>query len=374
MSESELSTPADAPAPTDADIEAALRRVVRAALKDGKDITVNTARTQAEEELDLDTGFFKDDATWKQRSRDIINAAVEQPSSPANSKKSAPKPSSANRSKSTAEAGNKRKSDEPQPSKKRRKPAVAADSEAEDSLDEDADEEDAPKPKSVRSAARSKKFVSHDDEDPEEPGERAVSKPKDEDESALSEPPEAEFGVDAPRPNGKHAADDDESDLSSVIDDPPPRKKKRQTKSTSPSTVSKTKPKKATAPKAAKAAGKQLSPDEEEIKRLQSWLLKCGVRKLWHRELAKCDGSKEKIRHLKKMLEDVGMTGRFSAEKAGQIKEARELAAEIEAAKEFNQKWGQKGSGEEEDDDDEEEDEDGQGLSLIHISEPTRPY
>lgn len=40
------------------------------------------------------------------------------------------------------------------------------------------------------------------------------------------------------------------------------------------------------------------------------------------------------------MLEDVGMTGRYSQEKATQIKEARELAADIEAVKEGNEKWG----------------------------------
>ena len=39
------------------------------------------------------------------------------------------------------------------------------------------------------------------------------------------------------------------------------------------------------------------------------------------------------------------MSGRFSAEKAKQIKEARELAAEIEAAKEFNNQFGAKEDG-----------------------------
>jgi len=43
------------------------------------------------------------------------------------------------------------------------------------------------------------------------------------------------------------------------------------------------------------------------------------------------------------MLADVGMTGRYSLEKASQIKEARELAADIEAVHEGNEIWGKDG-------------------------------
>ena len=177
--------------------------------------------------------------------------------------------------------------------------------------------------------------------------------PKSEEESPLSDPPEDEEENAPPNPND-NATIDDESELSSVIDDAPP-KKKRQRKPSSPS-ASKTKSKPEKSHKVAKAAKskpeKEISPDEEEIKKLQSWLMKCGIRKLWHRELANCSTSKDKIRHLKQMLEDVGMTGRFSAEKAKQIKEARELAAELDAAKEFNEQWGQR-SGDEDDEEEE---------------------
>ena len=47
----------------------------------------------------------------------------------------------------------------------------------------------------------------------------------------------------------------------------------------------------------------------------------------------------------KKMLDDIGMSGRFSAEKAKQIKEARELKAELEAVEEFNEQWGHDSAG-----------------------------
>lgn len=125
---------------------------------------------------------------------------------------------------------------------------------------------------------------------------------------------------------------DDESDMSVLIDEAPKRKQK---------TSQPAKPNKKASTKSASAnQGKELTPDEETIKTLQAQLIKCGIRKLWHRELAPYDSPKEKIKHLKKMLEDAGMTGRFSAEKAKQIKEARELAAELESAQAFEKSWG----------------------------------
>ena len=59
MSDSELSSSTNLPA--DSQIEQALRKVVRDALKADEEITVNLARTRAEQELGLDTGFFKTD-------------------------------------------------------------------------------------------------------------------------------------------------------------------------------------------------------------------------------------------------------------------------------------------------------------------------
>jgi hypothetical protein len=45
------------------------------------------------------------------------------------------------------------------------------------------------------------------------------------------------------------------------------------------------------------------------------------------------------------MLTEAGMTGRFSAEKAKSIKEARELKEELEAARDFEEKFGTGGRG-----------------------------
>ncbi|KAI1819921.1 hypothetical protein F4861DRAFT_525074 [Xylaria intraflava] len=125
----------------------------------------------------------------------------------------------------------------------------------------------------------------------------------------------------------KPPADDSDSSLSSVLDEPPPEKRRgKHAKG-----ASKSKP----------STSKELTVDEVEIKKLQGQLVKCGVRKIWGIEMKKygADG-KAKIRHLKNMLHDVGMDGRFSEAKAREIKEKRELMGELEAVNEMNELWG----------------------------------
>jgi hypothetical protein len=140
--------------------------------------------------------------------------------------------------------------------------------------------------------------------------------------------------------------DDSESEMSVVFDEEPKPKAPRKRKSADgPS-----KPKKETK-KTSKAKDEDISPDQAEIKRLQGWLIKCGIRKLWGKELAPYDTPKAKIKHLKGMLEDAGMKGRFSNEKASQIREERELKADLELIKEGEKHWGAKsdeGSGDDE--------------------------
>lgn len=124
-----------------------------------------------------------------------------------------------------------------------------------------------------------------------------------------------------------------ESEMSVVLDEEPKPKPKKRQKSGQAAPKA---PKSKTAPK----GGGDIDPDQAEIKRLQGWLIKCGIRKMWHRELAPYETPKAKIKHLKKMLEDAGMKGRYSAEKARQIREERELQADLEAVKEGASKWG----------------------------------
>lgn len=138
----------------------------------------------------------------------------------------------------------------------------------------------------------------------------------------------------SPEPNG-----DEEEEYSDVIDEPATSKRKKTRKEPGQKTSK--------APKFAKMATKKsgsaaepTDPQEAEIKKLQSQLTKCGVRKLWHHELKDCHDARSKIRHLKKMLADIGMEGRFSEAKAREIKETRELLADAEAAQEMDRLWG----------------------------------
>jgi hypothetical protein len=379
MSDSELSDAPSHAIPSDATLETELRRVVRDALKQNEDITVRLARARVEEQLGLEADFFTKDE-WKKRSKDIITAAVDEPDSPVKAKPA---------------AGRKRKSEEPaqKPTKRAKKSAVVEsddDEEDDEDLDKSMAEEDdeeeeeekpkrkpraqakakpQPKPKAkpkAKAKAKSSSPVVESDEEEDEENHAPKAEPETKaatvDSEAEDEPPQTNETSETIKPDGddekttsppkqSEPADEDndsESDMSVLIDDPPPKKKGgRAKKSTSPGTTAK-KPAKTTKKAAATStSSKELSPDEEEIKRLQSWLIKCGIRKLWHRELAndKFPTPKAKIAHLKSMLTDAGMTGRFSAEKAKSIKEARELEAELEAARDFEQQFGTGGRG-----------------------------
>ena len=56
--------------------------------------------------------------------------------------------------------------------------------------------------------------------------------------------------------------------------------------------------------------------------------------------MAQYDAPKAKIKHLKEMLKDAGMDGRYSEQKANAIKERRELEADLEAVQQGNKQWG----------------------------------
>lgn len=183
-------------------------------------------------------------------------------------------------------------------------------------------------------------YDSEKEEELPKPTKKQPPKPKQP--SVHSESEAEPDAVSIPRSSDKKTAEeakvkeDSESELSDVIDEPPP--KKRRQKSAGAEGKAKAKP--AKAKKASAAPAKDVSPDEAEIKRLQGWLVKCGIRKLWHKELAPCDSPKAKIKHLKDMLKDAGMDGRYSVEKANAIKEQRELAADLEAVQEGAKIWG----------------------------------
>ncbi|KAI1865737.1 hypothetical protein JX265_008060 [Neoarthrinium moseri] len=200
-------------------------------------------------------------------------------------------------------------------------------------------EEDLAEASDTETKAQSKtKAADSDDEDkPKKGAGEDESKPGGDDDSSelssvIDEPPPKKK---AKKEDSKAAVgDDDDSDLSSVLDEPPPKKRKPR------------EPKGSSKPRATKAAPKELTGDEAEIKKLQGQLVKCGVRKIWGIELKEYgDDTKGKIRHLRKMLSDLGVTGRFSEAKAKEIKERRELMADLEAVNEMNHMWGAEGRG-----------------------------
>ena len=214
----------------------------------------------------------------------------------------------------------------PQKVVKRKKTTKVVD-EADSDLLSDADIEP---PKKTLAARRTKKVVTEDSED--EDGDNPAPKPSTTD--ALSD--QDDLKTSAPSVPKKH--DVSESEMSSLIDESPAKKKRQKAPTT------KDKPaKKAPQPKA-KPKAKPTPTDDPtaaEIKKLQSWLVKCGIRKVWGKELAPFDTSKDKISHLKRLLKDAGMDGRFSDDKAARIKEQRELAADLDAIQVMNETWGQ---------------------------------
>ena len=182
------------------------------------------------------------------------------------------------------------------------------------------------------SKRRKKDVVSESEEEPASPPSKA-SEPDEEDrqEEEAQDPgssPVTKSNED------KDAAADSESEMSVLIDEEPKPKKKKKD---SPQRSQEQSKKKAN--RKAKETP-ELDPDQAEIKRLQGWLVKCGIRKMWFRELAPYDTPKAKIRHLKDMLKDAGMEGRYSLEKANRIREERELKADLEMVQEGAKRWG----------------------------------
>ena len=156
------------------------------------------------------------------------------------------------------------------------------------------------------------------------------------DDDSPSQPPTRDL-TPTTNPQSPSKPDDEglnDSDLSSLIDEPPKRqrKKKEPSKPTDPSSKPGKPPKTPTT--------STPYPQDTQLKTHQTHLLECGVRKIWGMHLKKFGTHKEKVSELKRMLREVGIEGRFSREKARQIKEERELKADLEAVKEGEAKWG----------------------------------
>ncbi|KAI9824191.1 MAG: hypothetical protein M1819_000903 [Sarea resinae] len=343
-SEGSLSTPR----PSNAVLEKALRAAVKNLFQSGifqpEELTVKRMRTAAEQELGLPGGFYKNDETWNSKSKLVVSAEADtqhelrdraKEQSPhletAEPRKLKPanttKPSTTKKTKGTKRAS----PDEPEPRKRRKSAAlIESDSEVAEQISDVEVSEPEEQPK------RRRKTVSPKDTKRK----KAPTKANNEDETKDEAMEENSTEI-SPVPNdttktGTPDVAGSESEMSVVLDEDSAPKRKRQKSTSTPRSKknSKSKPAKT-------KDDPSIGPEEAEIKRLQSWLLKCGIRKLWYRELAPYDTSRSKIQHLKGMLKDVGMDGRYSVEKARQIKEERELKAELEAVQEGAKQWGE---------------------------------
>lgn len=245
-----------------------------------------------------------------------------QPSPPKKVAKTKPAPQ--NKSKAPAKdnsRGVKRKT-APAPKKVTKRRRTVSPDEDLSSAPSDAESEPPKKP-----ARRQKKVVANEsDEEDEEPSVARDDVAEKEDMDVDM----AELSV-----GRKQATPDDDSDMSSLIDESPAKKKPQ--KASQKAAKGKKEPAKSKAKAKPKA---EEDPNSAEIKRLQGWLVKCGIRKVWGKELANCDTPKEKIKHLKGMLSDAGMDGKYSVEKAARIKEQREFAKDLEEIQAGAAAWG----------------------------------
>ena len=288
--------------PSDSSLEKALRDAVRHVYETGRleNLTVKRVRKVAEERLDLEEDYFKNNSSWKEKSKTIIQSEVVckipwciDPAHRCQEAHADPTSSQVSLQKETGPKLSKQKAKSQSSGKKS---AV----------------------NTQPGGAKRRKAASNEDSSgaPEE-RERSAEK------------------IDEPiSKSAKAGAEGSESEMSEVLDEAPKARRKRRSSGPERDVSKKSK-----TSKVAKVE-QPTDPDAEEIKRLQGWLVKCGTRKVWGKELQPYDTSKGKIRHLKDMLADVGMTGRYSAEKAAQIKEERELKADLEAVQAGNKQWG----------------------------------
>ncbi|KAL3463040.1 hypothetical protein BJX64DRAFT_132465 [Aspergillus heterothallicus] len=296
--------------PSDVQLEKALRDAVARIYETGKmeELTVKRIRLAAEKALQLDEGFFKTNGDWKARSEQIIRDEVEvQDAAGQGSQAQEEDEGEDNYAPVPAVKTTKRtKTKASSAPRKRRKTSW------ESELDDESEE--------TKSAKKQKSTARK--VEPELLKENILDDSNDDDNEMNSSEQKAGAGGDS------------ESEMSVVLDEEP--KPKRQTQKKSAGSTSTKAKKKAPA----KTKDADTDPDQAETKRLQGWLIKCGIRKMWARELAPYETPKAKIKHLKHMLKDAGMEGRYSVEKARQIKEERELREDLEMVQEGAKRWG----------------------------------
>ncbi|KIX00913.1 uncharacterized protein Z518_09978 [Rhinocladiella mackenziei CBS 650.93] len=353
MSDSELPEASESPAPPAHELEKSLRRETVKAQKSDPNFSYNSIRAASEAKLGLRKGFYKNHEEWASRSKKIIQEQlvikphgtfrprlVDVVKAIQDDTRSSPLKSAKSKSNESKERPKKRALTENEPTPtKRQKTGQRDDTASEDmssplsDIDSEIGEE---KPRRKKDKAPPKSGTAKSKQSAAKKSKSAGSDSEEEDGEEKAKGAGAENSTDQDDVQGAVNPDDGSaSDMSVPLgEDPNPKKKRKLNESKSTGR----KPKKTKVPKG--KADADLDPDQAEIKRLQGWLGKCGIRKLWGKELKPYETSKAKIKHLREMLANIGMTGRYSIDKANQIREARELAADIEAVQEGAERWG----------------------------------
>ncbi|KAK6596976.1 hypothetical protein H4I96_09628 [Botrytis cinerea] len=366
---------------SDKALTSALSKTVRDVFhSDEKDkLSVRFIRTKVEEEHELGDGFLSE-GKWKEKSKGIIKGEVDklmqgdeeeeegekEPVKPKNTKK-APAKKATPAAKATKRSSAEKKAPPPKRQKKEKTPVSESElsEPAESELSEIDSEMSENEPKAIpkKQVNKNAKAISDnvigDNENEVAPKKtkKSVTKEAVSSGSELSDIESiTQSEAKSPKPSSPKIRDSslsslpkteeeaagnesDSSAMSVVLDGPLTTKSRAKKSKSTSSKLSKTT--KAAKPKAAKAkTTAELSPNEQLIKTLQSQLVKCGIRKIWAFELKKYETENEKIKHLKSMLTEIGMTGRFSEGRAREIKEMRELQADLEAVKEGEKAWG----------------------------------
>ncbi|KAL2020292.1 hypothetical protein VTK56DRAFT_8520 [Thermocarpiscus australiensis] len=375
-----------------AELSNAVRQIYNSPQRD--QLTVNYARQRVEAKLKLTEGFLKE-GDWKAKSKQIIHDALNDLE---NAEASEAEVSQAVPQTTKPKATNGFKKGSRGKEKRPEKARVQSEAETESGDISDASEtpQRPTKKRRITKGTKGKQKIISDEEDegvsdacdggsgrqPSEPVTKRLSKEFAESDNEVSDMVDdsSESRAKAKKADTpKSTADDGSSELSDVIDEPPKRKKKSKAKEASkptssaplnnddssselssvideaPPPKSKRKSKGAAPPKTAgggragksSAAAADVSPEDAQIKLLQSQLAKCGVRKVWAFEFKKRGAAtpKQKIKCLKEMLAEVGMTGRFSEARAREIKEARELQADLQDVIQAEKVWGVGGGG-----------------------------
>ncbi|KAK0438053.1 hypothetical protein EV421DRAFT_1906897 [Armillaria borealis] len=152
--------------------------------------------------------------------------------------------------------------------------------------------------------------------------------------TAPLKPKASSHGKQRSKPKPKPAEDAGQGSGDSNAENEPPiaqkktaTKDKKESKSKRPSTTKKTTDKKPS------------DKDDATIKRDQSLVLACGVRKPWAKLFEGVDRPSQQIKIIKDVLAELGMKGRMSVEQAKAIREKREMEQELADVQSFEKSF-----------------------------------